>query len=71
MRKQSGRTSGVNTGQESAGNKVVHGGGDEVSGPVPMHHRLRLGQTDGATDPNGAGTPSRDNRQPNNEGKTW
>jgi hypothetical protein len=31
---------------------------EPVHGPVPMHHRLKLGQTDGVTNPQGAGNPS-------------
>lgn len=33
---------------------------EPVQGPVPMHHRLRLGQTDGVHNPQGAGNPSRE-----------
>ena len=31
---------------------------EPISGPVPQHHRLRLGEGDGESNPNGVGNPS-------------
>ncbi len=31
---------------------------EDAKPPLPMHHRLKLGQTDGTSDPYGDGQPS-------------
>lgn len=51
------------------------GGGaprEDAAPPLPMHHRVKLGQFDAASsNPNGVGMPSTDNKIANNQGKTW
>ena len=62
---------------ESRGNQSGHlsvGGRpaapkETIDSAVPMHHRLKLGQTDGVHNPQGAGQPPTDCKI--NGGKGW
>lgn len=43
-----------------------------TKGPVPMHHRLKLGHLDAAHDnPYGTGRPSTESKIANDQRKTW
>lgn len=44
---------------------------EDVSGAVPMHHRLKMGMGDGVSDPNGDGNPSTKPTLANQGGKSW
>jgi hypothetical protein len=59
------------TSDNPAGARKAASASKEPAGPTPMHHRLRLGQTDGVTNPQGAGQPSRQIKIANDERKTY
>jgi hypothetical protein len=45
---------------------------EEAAPPLPMHHRVKLGHFDAAaTNPNGVGMPSTENKIANDQRKTW
>lgn len=52
------------------GQKSAQRGEDRPAGPVPMHHRLKLGQSV-VDDPQGDGRPSTEVKIANSGRKTW
>lgn len=54
-------TRGNQSGHLSTGNRPARPP-EPIDSAVPMHHRLKLGQTDGMSNPQGAGQPSTENK---------